>query len=133
MNTPLDSADGWWLEQVMCNTTEDTVSFTLYEKKLIGKKLLHTSDSHRAMVYFSGVVTYLVADETNLPGNEYDERDDGYLHVYSRSRFLDFMNHSVGQSIFESFPKATKHYGLATADHIVYVMASEEPKVEVLG
>jgi hypothetical protein len=131
MNTPLDSAAGWRLEQVVCDTEKDTVSFTLHEKQLVGKELLHTSESRRAVVRFSGVVTYLVADETNLPGHENDERDDGYLHRYSKSRFLDFMNHSTGNECFNSFPKPSRHYGLATSDHIVYVMATEEPQVVI--
>jgi hypothetical protein len=132
MDTALDGAAGWWLEHVVCDTEKDTVSFTLHEKQLVGRQLLHTSDSRRAIVRFTGVVAYLVADESNPLGTDYDERDDGYLHVYSKSRFLDFMNHSTGRAFFDSFPEPSKHYCVATSDHIVYVMATEEPQVEIV-
>jgi hypothetical protein len=117
---------------VACDTEKDTLSLTLYEKHLVGKQLAHTPQSCRALVQFSGVVVYLVADETNLPWNAYDERDDGYLHLYTKSEFLDFMNRVRGQTVFDSFPKSSSHYGLATSDHIVHVMATEEPRAEIV-
>jgi hypothetical protein len=117
---------------VACDTEKDTLSLTLYEKHLIGTWLSHTPGSRRALVQFIGVVVYLVADETNLPWNAYNVCDDGYLHLYTKSEFLDFMNRSPGQAVFESFPKASRHYGLATSDHIVHVMATEEPRVEIV-
>lgn len=132
MKTVLDNAAGWWLENITCDTENNTVSFILYEKILVGKQLCHTTDSRRALVRFSGVVAYLMADEANLPGSTYDERDDGCLHVYTASEFLDFMSGSRGQSFFNSFPKPSRHYSLATSDHIVHVLATEAPHVEVV-
>lgn len=132
MRTPLDTAKGWWLEQIQADTAKDSLVFTLYEKQFLGNSLLHTPKSRRAQVIFFGVVTYLVSDEANLPWSQHDVSDEGYLHKYSKSRFLDFMNHGLGESEFKSAPLPSSHYGLATSDHIVYVMATQKPHVEIV-
>ena len=104
----------------------------LCEKFLIEGRLKHTTESRRALVGFSGVVAYLMADETNLPFEAYDERDEGYLHNYSKSRFLDFINRTSGDALFDSIPTPSKHYGLTTSDHIVFVLATKEPQLEIV-
>ena len=62
--------------------------------------------------------------------DNYEIQKGKYFIIFEKSRLLDYLPQIVEKEIVEAYnPNGWKHYGIYCQNHIVDVIASEEPKI----
>lgn len=80
-------------------------------------------------VRFPETIAWQVVDERYTVFDEYEQCDDDHtLRVYSRSRYLDYVNQHHG--LFQHLVGPARHYRLWSPDEVIDVVSCEEPVVE---
>ena len=90
-------------------------------------------DSSRRMdIIFEDYIIYQVRNESYASFDESAEITGTYLMQFEKSSFLDYLLAVTDACQLEDgsfYPAPWKHYGICTQNHIVDVIAQEEPKV----
>jgi hypothetical protein len=122
------------LEISECTTSE------VREDILIGDKVL--SNSHlvsidkngtKFNIAFQHYVSYQVMNESYLNFNDWDEYETGKYNtfcIFKKSRYMDFiLNETIADYIY---PGELKHYGLYCHNHVVHIISTIEPRIEII-
>jgi hypothetical protein len=87
-----------------------------------------TDASRWVCISFGRVCAYQAINESLTLADEYEVFDRGFLRVYERSRYLDFLQaHAIMQ---HSLAEAARHYCLLTKEQSIDVVAVGEPGFE---
>lgn len=78
-------------------------------------------------IQFSNVLLFQAYDELRHIDDKYEQRDDGIIGRYSKSRLLDFVENSTMINVLETQEK--NHYSVITGEFWFHIICSEEPKV----
>lgn len=78
-------------------------------------------------VSFDSYISYCVNNDSYTSEDDYDLYEGRLLRVYSRSRFLDYVN--MGTSANSECPEDYKHYAIIGVDRIVHIVSSKEPSI----
>ncbi|HJZ56612.1 MAG TPA: hypothetical protein VKE74_16720 [Gemmataceae bacterium] len=89
-----------------------------------------TDKSRWVCVSFARVCAYQAINESLTSADDYEVFDRGFLRVYERSRYLDFLRaHAIME---HPMAERARHYCVLTEDHIIDVVAVGEPEFEFL-
>ena len=82
-------------------------------------------------ILFENYIFHIIRNESFTLQDNYGISKGKYFIVFDQSRLLDCLPQLVEQSILEAyFPSGWKHYGIYCQNHIIDVIAAEEPKVK---
>lgn len=87
-------------------------------------------------IIFEDYIIYQVRNESYGSFDELAEGTGTYLIRFKKSSFLDYLSVATDACRLEDgsfYPAPWKHYGICTQNHIVDVIAQEEPKVFYSG
>lgn len=87
-------------------------------------------------IIFENYIIYQVRNESYGSFDESAEGTGTYLIRFEKSSFLDYLSVATDACRLEDgsfYPAPWKHYGICTQNHIVDVIAQEEPKVLYSG
>jgi hypothetical protein len=89
-----------------------------------------TETSKTFVLHWSRYIAYLVTEEAvGSCGNRKDETFTGrFFRVYEKSHLLDHIARDTGASIFKPF----KHYKIICLNHLVDVVSTTPPEIEIL-
>jgi len=76
-------------------------------------------------------VAYAVLCESYTSAGEYDKFEGRLFRKYQRSRFLDYV--AAGTIATDEFPGPLNHWGLICESHIVHVVSTDEPEVQLIA
>lgn len=76
---------------------------------------------------FEWYIAYAVRNESYVVADDYDVASGTRFQIYTRSRFLDFIN--VGTIATEAHSGPFRHYGINALNHIIDVVATDPPVV----
>ena len=62
---------------------------------------------------------------------EYDQFEGRLLRKYQRSRFLDYV--AACTIATDDFPGPLNHWGLICASHIIHVISTDEPEIQLVA
>lgn len=79
---------------------------------------------------FDWYIAYSVRNESFTVIDEYEMYRGGAFAVYSKSRYLDFIE--VGTIADDIHPGPFKHYGIHALNHIIDVVSTEPPSISVI-
>jgi hypothetical protein len=89
-----------------------------------------TDESRWVCVSFGRVCAYQLIDESLTSADDYEIHDRGFLRLYERSRYLDFLrSHAIME---HPMAEGARHYCLLTEDQIIDVVATAGPEFEAL-
>lgn len=81
-------------------------------------------------IIFENYIFHTTRNESYTCKDDYEISQGKYFVVFDKSRLLDCLPQIVEQSIIEAcFPNGWKHYGIYCQNHIIDVIAVEEPKI----
>jgi hypothetical protein len=86
-----------------------------------------TNASRIFEVVWKCYVAYSVRNESYARNDECDIFAGRRFRIYSQSRLLDFIGHATFVS--DGYPGPIQHIGVASEDHIIDVVSTEEPGV----
>ena len=90
-----------------------------------------TKDSAIYRVVFPSYIAYSIRDESYAIPDDYEIFEGRLLCIYSRSHYLDYINKSTFAC--DDHPGPFKNYGFNCLNHIVDVVSTVEPAVELLS
>jgi hypothetical protein len=79
-------------------------------------------------VDFEAYIGYSVLNESITNLDDYEEFEGKAFRIYSKSRYLDYINVSTFAS--NDYPGPYKHYGIACLNHIIDIISTEEPIIK---
>lgn len=79
---------------------------------------------------FDWYIAYSVRNESFTVIEEYEMYKGSAFAVYSKSRYLDFIE--VGTTADDIHPGPFKHYGIHALNHIIDVVSTEPPSISVI-
>ncbi|WEG12244.1 hypothetical protein PU629_19320 [Pullulanibacillus sp. KACC 23026] len=79
---------------------------------------------------FDWYIAYSIRNEAYTVGDQYEVYDGKAFCIYSKSRYLDFINVSTIASDFH--PGPFKHYGINALNHIIDVGSTEPPTISLI-
>lgn len=88
--------------------------------------------SRRFELVFENYIMYQVRNESYGSFDEASEKTGVYLVQFEKSHFLDYLLVATDACRLDDgscYPAPWKHYGIYTQNHMVDVIAQEEPKV----
>jgi len=88
-----------------------------------------TSKSEIVEFRFPNFVSYAVTSETYAQNHSDEECEGGWIRVYSKSFFLDFVAWSTWAS--SDYPGKLVHYQVNTLDHTIDVVTSQPPELNI--
>lgn len=86
-----------------------------------------TPESDVVRVSFSDFVSYSVTEEMFAQHSDQEISEGGWLRIFSKSFFLDFVEHSTWAT--SDFPGKLVHYQINTLDHTINVVTSNPPEI----
>jgi hypothetical protein len=93
-----------------------------------------TVDDSKAWRAFSicwwSYIAYTVLCESYSASNDQEQVEGRLLVKYQNSRFLDYVSRDTWAK--DRYPGQLTHWGLICASHIVHVVTTEEPEIEVV-
>lgn len=99
---------------------------------LVQCKPIVPDSSRRFDIIFEDYIIYQVRNESYSSFDDSEKQTGTYLLQFEKSRFLNYLSISTyAQQLKDGsfYPAPWKHYGIYTQNHIVDVIAQEEPKV----
>ena len=82
-------------------------------------------------IVFENYIFHITRNESYALQDSCENAKGKYLIVFDTSRLLDCLPQLVEQSILEAyFPNGWKHYGIYCQNHIIDVIAAEEPRIQ---
>ena len=88
--------------------------------------------SEKFAIIFENYIIYQVRNESYTSYDDSEKRRGVYLLKFNKSSFLDYLSSATDACRLDNgsfYPGPWKHYGIYTQNHIVDVIALEEPKV----
>ncbi|MDD1511793.1 hypothetical protein [Priestia megaterium] len=79
---------------------------------------------------FDWYIAYSVRNESFTVIDEYEMYTGSAFAVYSKSRYLDFIE--IGTIADDIHPGPFKHYGIHALNHIIDVVSTEPPSISVI-
>ena len=79
---------------------------------------------------FDWYIAYSVRNESFTVIDEYEMYKGSAFAVYSKSRYLDFIE--IGTIADDIHPGPFKHYGIHALNHIIDVVSTEPPRISVI-
>ena len=81
-------------------------------------------------ILFDNYIFHITRNESYTSWDNYELRKGKYFIIFEKSRLLDCLPQIVEQEIVEAYnPNSWKHYGIYCQNHIIDIIASEEPKI----
>jgi hypothetical protein len=80
-------------------------------------------------IVFDWYIAYSVRNESFTVLDEYEDFEGGVFCIYSKSRYLDFIEVSTIAS--DDHPGPFKHYGINALNHIIDVVSTEPPTISI--
>lgn len=112
--------------------TDDSFGDTSLEEILADCKPIVLNSSVKFDILFEDYIIYQVRNESYTSYDDSEERRGVYLLEFNKSGFLDYLSSATDACHLKDgsfYPGPWKHYGVYTQNHIVDVIAQEEPKV----
>ena len=143
MQTILDNANTWFFnalvdrEEKLQVVIVEGIKASEREDLVIGSTSLGpswrvevTQKSRWISVSFASVCAFQTINESLTSADEYEIFDAGFLRVYARSRYMDFLrSHAIME---HPIVEDAQHYCLLTEDQIIDVVAVGMPEFELL-
>ncbi|GGI11609.1 hypothetical protein [Gottfriedia solisilvae] len=82
-------------------------------------------------IEFDWYIAYSVRNEGFTVMDEYEVFEGNTFCIYSKSRYLDFVEVSTIAS--DSYPGPFKHYGIVALNHIIDVISQEPPTITLVN
>jgi hypothetical protein len=82
-------------------------------------------------IEFDWYIAYTVRNESFTTLDEYEVFEGGVFSIYSKSRYLDFIEVSTIAS--DDHPGPFKHYGINALNHIIDVVSTEPPTISFIN
>jgi hypothetical protein len=106
----------------------ESVSIKVGNTELDDCHRVETTNASRIFeVVWKRYVAYSVRNESYAQNDEYNVSTGRRFHIYSKSRFLDFIGYATFAS--DGYPGPIQHVGIGCEDHFVDVVSTEEPTV----
>lgn len=77
---------------------------------------------------FDSYIGYAIRNESYTSLDKYEQYEGKGFRIYSKSRFLDFINLSTFAT--EEYPGPFKHYGIVCLNHIIDVVSVCAPVIQ---
>ncbi|MBK0011609.1 hypothetical protein [Stenotrophomonas sp. S41] len=89
-----------------------------------------TSDSQRFELVWDDYISYVVHNECYQSGDDSEDWSGNLFRRYSRSKFLDYLDHATFAD--SRYPGPFAHYQLICQDHVIDIAALQPPKMRLL-
>jgi len=143
VKTILDDANTWFFHALVHRDEKlqviivEGIKAAQPEDLIIGTKNLGptwrvdvTDASRWVCVSFGRVCGYQVINESLMSADDYEIHDRGFLRVYERSRYMEFMrSHAIME---HPMAENARHFCILTEEQIIDVAAVGEPQFELL-
>jgi hypothetical protein len=139
----LDDADTWFFHALVHRDEKlqviivEGIKATEPEDLVIGTTNLGpswrvdiTDQSRWVCVSFGRVCAYQAINESLTSADDYEVHDRGFLRVYERSRYVEFLR--ANAIMAHPMAEDARHYCVLTEDQIIDVVAVGEPVFELL-
>ena len=94
---------------------------------------IYADKNERYEIAFPRYVLHMTRNESYTCWDDYEIRRGDYFILFDRSRLLDHVPQIVGEEIVNlHYPHGYKHYGIYCQNHIVDIIAAEEPEIKKL-
>lgn len=130
MGEPEDNALAFQIEEAMSSESKETLNVS--GTKITGLSAIEvTKDSSIYQVVFPSYIAYSIRDESYAIPDDYEVFEGGLVCIYSRSHYLDYISKSTFAC--NDHPGPFLNYGFNCLNHIVDVVSSEPPKIELVS
>jgi hypothetical protein len=106
-------------------TNESIEGFKVGEISLEGNPVITDENLPIIQIDFENYISYSITNESYTSWDEYEKLEGKAFRIYSKSKFLDFVNAHTFAS--EDYPGPFKHYGMSCIDHIVNIASTSIP------
>ena len=89
-----------------------------------------TSKSKKYKVYFDSYIAYSVLDESYALPDDLEKFSGRLFCIYQKSNFLDYT--SKASFACDDHPGPSKHYGFNCLNHVINIVSTIEPKIEII-
>ena len=101
------------------------------DTKITGLKPIVSDETcQKYEIIFGSYVAYCVRNESYTVLDEYEEFTGRLFNIYSKSRFLDYVQAATIAS--EDYPGKFTDYGINCLDHILDVISVDAPEIEII-
>lgn len=105
----------------------------ILNKLLVESISIYPDENNLYEILFEGYVFHMTRNESYTCCDDYEIRNGKYFIIFDKSRLLDYLPQLVEIGIVEAYyPNKWKHYGIYCQNHIIDIIATEEPKVKKL-
>ncbi len=120
------------LDLERCKTNETMEDIQIGDVVIEGG---HSIDADETLpilrIEFDWYIAYSVINESFTVMDKYEVFEGKTFRIYSKSRYLDFINISTIASDFH--PGPFKHYGIVALNHIIDVVSTEPPTISLIN
>ena len=78
-------------------------------------------------IVFPRYIIYQVRNESYCSYDDYEIRKGKTLHIYEKSKFIDYLKTTVDHALF---PDEWKHYGISSDNHSIDIVSHEKPIIK---
>ncbi len=91
--------------------------------------IAHGPECRVFLLYWPNYIAYSVRNESYVSQDEYEEGTGRLFVQYSKSRYMDFV--SSGTFAAADYPGPFNHWGINCLNHIIDVVSTSKPIIEV--
>lgn len=130
MGEPEDNALVFQIEEAMSSESKETLNVS--GTKITGLSAIEiTKDCSIYQVVFPSYIAYSIRDESYAIEDDYEVFEGRLACIYSRSHYLDYISKSTFAC--NDHPGPFLNYGFNCLNHIVDVVSSEPPTIELVS
>lgn len=127
---PEDNVLRFTLEEAGVSDEETTIEISGSE--LSGLQSIEVTD--KSCVYevtFENYISYSVLNESYCRVDDYEEYEGRLICVYKKSHYLNYL--SKASLATSQYPGPFRHYGFNCLNHIVHVVSTDEPSINLIS
>lgn len=101
-------------------------------KYIVEVKAKEKSDFYEITLGYGDYILHQTRNESFCTWDKYEIREGNTFLIFEKSRLLDSLVYMVDIPIVNSRKKEYKHYGIYCLDHIIDIIAFNEPKIKLI-
>ena len=94
--------------------------------------ILETYTGIKLQIQFSDYIMHLTRNESYTAWDNDEKRDGKYLILFFKSQLIDFYDRAIIHTEDYSWPGRGTHYGIYAAEHIIDIISTSEPIVQLI-
>jgi len=112
-----------------CKTSETTENLAIGNNVISDVYSVYTDEKLPILqIDFKSYISYSVTNESYTSWDDYEVFEGKALRVYSKSRYLDFINtHTFAN---KDYPGPFVHYGIICLNHIINIVSVDKPVIK---